>query len=461
MGFYIRKSLNFGPLRLNLSGSGIGVSTGIKGFRIGTGPRGNYIHAGMGGLYYRQTLGGRIRRRPQHHALPSPQPTPNPDYASQGPMQEIESGEISRLADHSAAGLLQELNSKRAMFRFYPLSLVAVFITSVLYISQPHWGWVLLGIVLVGLTGFCIWWDRQRKTTVLFYNLQPPVLPGFESLHNAFENLGRCSARWHVDAQAAVSDRKYHAGATSNVRRSRIGLHMKSPPHVKTNIPVLCLPAGRQQLYFFPDRILVYDSNGVGAVSYAGLRVCPDTTRFIESEGVPSDSQVVGRTWRYVNRDGGPDRRFRDNREIPIVLYSEVHFRSDTGLNELFMFSAASSFLAALNAFRDCLATAKMTPPPTPLDVESAFQEANFSDVDTPASAPPAAPEPAPETTVVEPPVGAKKFYYFGNGVEGPFTTKALELLAEQGVISTQTQVCSMDDQQWLTYQEFLEKQRS
>jgi len=36
MGFYLRKSLRVGPLRFNLSKSGIGLSAGIKGFRIGT-----------------------------------------------------------------------------------------------------------------------------------------------------------------------------------------------------------------------------------------------------------------------------------------------------------------------------------------------------------------------------------------------------------------------------------------
>jgi hypothetical protein len=38
MGFYIRKSVSVGPFRFNLSKSGIGVSTGIMGFRVGSGP---------------------------------------------------------------------------------------------------------------------------------------------------------------------------------------------------------------------------------------------------------------------------------------------------------------------------------------------------------------------------------------------------------------------------------------
>ena len=53
MGLYLRKSVRVGPFRFNLSGSGIGVSCGIRGLRIGTGPRGNYIQAGRRGIYSR------------------------------------------------------------------------------------------------------------------------------------------------------------------------------------------------------------------------------------------------------------------------------------------------------------------------------------------------------------------------------------------------------------------------
>ncbi|MFA5566204.1 MAG: DUF4236 domain-containing protein [Acidimicrobiia bacterium] len=56
MGFYFRKSKKLGPLRINLSKSGVGVSTGVKGFRVSTGPRGTQVHAGRDGVYYRKKL---------------------------------------------------------------------------------------------------------------------------------------------------------------------------------------------------------------------------------------------------------------------------------------------------------------------------------------------------------------------------------------------------------------------
>jgi len=58
MAFYLRKAFSFGPIRLNLSKSGFGLSAGVTGARIGMGPRGPYLHGGRYGLYYRKSLKG-------------------------------------------------------------------------------------------------------------------------------------------------------------------------------------------------------------------------------------------------------------------------------------------------------------------------------------------------------------------------------------------------------------------
>lgn len=58
MGWYLRKAFSTGPVRLNLSKSGLGVSFGVRGARVGLGPRGAYTHLGRGGLYYRSGFSG-------------------------------------------------------------------------------------------------------------------------------------------------------------------------------------------------------------------------------------------------------------------------------------------------------------------------------------------------------------------------------------------------------------------
>jgi len=59
MGFSFRKSYTFGPLRVNLSKSGVGFSLGIKGLRAGYSANGRkYFSAsvpGTGARYYKST----------------------------------------------------------------------------------------------------------------------------------------------------------------------------------------------------------------------------------------------------------------------------------------------------------------------------------------------------------------------------------------------------------------------
>src|SRR5205823_2099909 len=105
--------------------------------------------------------------------------------------------------------------------------------------------------------------------------------------------------------------------------------------YVKTNVAIPFIPLGEKTLYFFPERVLVFAANGVGAVSYDHLSIVARTSRFIENEALPRDAQVIDHTWQYVNKGGGPDRRFNNNRQIPICLYEELCLSSPTGLNQL------------------------------------------------------------------------------------------------------------------------------
>jgi hypothetical protein len=57
MGWFLRKSFRFGPLRLNLSRRGIGASVGVKGLRAGVDARGqSYVAGGRAGIYFRQRI---------------------------------------------------------------------------------------------------------------------------------------------------------------------------------------------------------------------------------------------------------------------------------------------------------------------------------------------------------------------------------------------------------------------
>ena len=125
MGFYFRKSINFGGLRFNFSKSGMGVSTGFKGFRIGTGPRGNYVHMGRNGLYYRATLGKKGGSGNSNNSAFREHVSRNPILQNENLVQnnsgifvEIDSADTTQIVDSSSEELINEINDKRRKIQY-------------------------------------------------------------------------------------------------------------------------------------------------------------------------------------------------------------------------------------------------------------------------------------------------------------------------------------------------------
>jgi hypothetical protein len=103
MGWYLKKSFPFGPLRLNLSKSGLGASLGVKGLRVSAGPKGKQIHAGREGLYYRASLNSKRPRRTGSELVETKVDTIDKDAASRPATADAVAGSIglnfgSRLA---------------------------------------------------------------------------------------------------------------------------------------------------------------------------------------------------------------------------------------------------------------------------------------------------------------------------------------------------------------------------
>lgn len=340
MSLYIRKSIKVGPFRFNLSKSGVGVSAGVTGFRVGTGPRGNYVHMGRGGIYYRTTISPESqqqRSRPERDDSVGAVPfSPEIPADSHEPLQEIESGDVVNMVDSSSRGLVEEINEKSREIRLFPFAcLLGIGVTIYIALGDvPDWAILLCGALSLACAIASSYRDSVVKSTVVLYDIEDEFQGVYESLHNAFSQMANCKGRWHMEAEGRVKDSKYHAGADSLVRRKPINLLVENPPYIKTNVAAPSVPVGNQTLYFFPDMVLVLDKNGAGAVSYENLSIQVTSQKFIEEGPVPVDARIVDHTWKYVNKRGGPDKRFKDNRQLPVALYEDVYFISDTGLNE-------------------------------------------------------------------------------------------------------------------------------
>jgi hypothetical protein len=282
-------------------------------------------------LYYRQTIAP-----PSSREQPSQDAPPVTDE-----LHETSSSAAQDFVDSSAALLLQELNRVKRRIDLFPLSVIAggILLTRLAVSETSWWSWIA-GLLAVALIVIC---DRHNDVTdgtlILQYSIDGDAGQAFTHVQDAFKRFAACHRIWHVDAAAQTNDWKRNAGAGYLERRSAISAVFTPPPKVQCNLNVPKIKAGRETLYLLPDRLLIYDSSGVGAVPYADLRAQSGKTRFIETEQVPADSGQVGTTWRYVAKNGGPDRRFNNNRQLPIMMYGELKLSSGSSLNAQFQCS--------------------------------------------------------------------------------------------------------------------------
>ena len=158
-------------------------------------------------------------------------------------------------------------------------------------------------------------------------------------------------------------DTKYTAGATDLITRQNVSVGADSPSHIEVNVPVWKIVMRDQSLYFFPDRLLVYQGGQIGAAPYPELSATCCATRFVESDGVPGDARVVGTTWRYTNKGDGPDRRFANNPSIPVAEYAQVVLHSKAGMNFLLHCSnllATQKFVQGMSDYCSSVMTAQV-----------------------------------------------------------------------------------------------------
>ncbi len=355
MGVTFAKSVKVGALRFNFSGRGIGVSTGIPGLRVGIGPRGAYIGGGAYGFRYRQSLPLKSTPKKQHRntASPSvPMDTPGPEaYIPHDPniiaKQTHDDQCVLQLSDCTDQALLSMLMEQRSKSSMWP---VAAFFSAAIWIGfaasalPSYVSWIVF-FLCCAFTYWVHLSDVAKKTAVLFYDLDDKAEARFEKLCDEIRSLSSVSKLQAIKSTARYLDTRYTGGAGQGLSLVTGSVTFGDMPGVSANLEIPQISSDTTTIAFCPDRVLLFQKSGVGAVEYKNFSLEVADTRFHEDGVVPGDATIVGNTWRFVNNNGTPDRRFKDNKEIPICLYSNLQVATrQGGLDVRFLASKSGAF---------------------------------------------------------------------------------------------------------------------
>ena len=333
MGLRYRKSINLGGgFRINLSKSGIGYSWGVKGYRVTKTAKGTIRTTASipgTGISYVHETGNANNRSSQRSTNPSQQPVPAID-SNHHDTQNIVNNVATEMVSE---GLEAMLASASRALKLKKTATVGFWITRSIGFSNPVF------LVLAAIFAAMFIYVKTTGMIDLDYDIDADQQSFVDSRMNPMIKITGCSKVWRIMQTSKVIDRKYSGGASNTVNRTACATSTKAPFPFRANVKIAAFKAKRETLLFLPDKLFIIQGSKIGALNYADISSYSHTTRFIESEGVPKDAQVVGQTWKYVNKSGGPDRRFKDNRQLPICLYGELELTSASGLNTVIMYS--------------------------------------------------------------------------------------------------------------------------
>jgi hypothetical protein len=346
MGFRFRRSFKMLPgVKINLSKSGASVSLGGRGFHYTVGAKGTRVTAGIPGtgLSWTEYTPHASKHSESPDILFSPLFNPSPMHHHDS-LQLIENASADQINALSICELAPILNRVNRRIRLAPIISVFCFLLFVAALNQTDKAWV--GLIAIYATFFvpsAILLDRYRRSVKVALDPEGLIARISEALSVAFTELMQCKATWNVHAEGRTTDWKRNAGASTLVGRKQIALHFGKPACIRGGRKFPFFQAGSDELYLLPDAALAIVRGEVASVSYRELEFSSTTVSFREEGRVPSDAHVSEHTWYYVNKSGGPDRRFNNNRLLPICLYGEVAFYSAGGLNFKVQVSRASA----------------------------------------------------------------------------------------------------------------------
>ncbi len=346
MGWRFRKSINLGfGFRINLSKTGIGYSWGFPGYRVtktaNGGNRITYSIPGTGISYVEQS------NKTQLETGDDKLITGETEIFKNIPIENIQKDDV----------ILKKLNIARTINRLANLFII---LSSLMIINVYFSIFLIIGVALK------IWLNQTHKIG-LYYEFDEKTRRMYNSLRETLIVLSNSRKIWQISSSTRVYNVKYNAGASKNISRNRAYITSKLPWYLKTNIEIFGLNLKREKIFFTPDRILVFKPfRKIFSCTYRDLYIGIDTTNFVETEKLQRDSEIVNYTWKYVNRDGGRDLRFSNNKKYSVCKYGEILFKSPNGINTSVEFSNSnfaerirSNLVIFANTFNEILSYSK------------------------------------------------------------------------------------------------------
>ena len=370
MAWSYRKRIKIIPgIHLNFSKSGISTSIGVRSANVTIGKSGTYINQSIPGLgiYKRQKISGGNGNGKVN------QPT---NYV---PLETIEeednifSADIQEITSQNMQGIKEAIllsHGQRTELKNDLKKVKTTLSGSKLKLTVSYI--LLYGLIKKNISeGYKADIEAQKDAVEqiqeqiencyvgLDIDFDEEIKEKYERVVSSFKQLITSIKIWDITSAHSQDTKVTRSAAATLVTKRDVRFDLKAIPEIKTIFEALRFKnINGADIYIYPNFLVLYSSETKFAIiGFDELKFYQSFSRFVETGTVPKDTKVIDRTWFKVNKNGSPDKRFKNNYQIPVVRYGEIGLNTETGLNEVFQFSNYEYTEEFGNAFNDYQAT--------------------------------------------------------------------------------------------------------
>jgi len=190
--------------------------------------------------------------------------------------------------------------------------------------------------------------EAQQLILDIDSSLSEQECNSYKDFCDAFQAFRSCNKTWAIVSSTRNTELK--SSAYTTVEKKPVFFKNSSFPYLTTSFKVPTFPSGKGLCYYYPKFVIYGDSiNSFEVYPLDAVSLRYKATRFIEDGIRPSDSKQVDTTYKYVNKNGGPDRRFAYNPVMPVLLYGDI---SISPFGDTFQVSNSDAAMRLELAFR-------------------------------------------------------------------------------------------------------------
>jgi hypothetical protein len=189
--------------------------------------------------------------------------------------------------------------------------------------------WLTSFILCLMMAYYSFYRMRIGKPFFFDYDIDSASLKTYDNFASGFWQFSATKKFWRITRNTGGYSPKYNAGVSQKILRERGALRkLEGTDYIKATLQLCTMRSPGYTLAIMPDGVLEMSRTKANYLDWGGCNFTQNDFTLVESSSwfLAKDAQIDHYNWQYSNRDGGPDRRFTNNWQLPAMRYKLLEF---------------------------------------------------------------------------------------------------------------------------------------